>query len=284
MKNINSVLSHSSKTILMGILNITPDSFSDGGMYFENIEAAVARGVQMVEEGADIIDIGGESTRPGAHTLTAEEEIYRIIPVISELRDVLGSEIFISVDTNKAQVADEALSAGADIINSLGGFSFDSSLATICAEYACPVVLYHIKGEPYTMQEGDLEYSVMEHVENFFRNQISVGIENGMNKHQFILDPGIGFGKSVAQNLELIAKTNEFLSFGAPICIGVSRKSHLGKLLQQELDLPEIPDVHSRLEGALAETAVAVTRGARIVRTHDVAPTKRFLTVLDTLL
>jgi dihydropteroate synthase len=284
MKSIYVHLASSPKTHLMGILNVTPDSFSDGGKYYPNIEAALRHAYDMVKNGATILDIGGESTRPGAEPISIEEEIYRVVPIVADLHEQFGKDILISVDTYKSQVADEALSAGADIINSLGGFLFDPQLAGVCAEYDCPVILYHIKGKPMSMQtDENLAYDALDHVEQFFRKQMMVGLENGMSHKQFILDPGIGFGKTLEQNLEIIQKLETFKKFGAPICIGVSRKSHLGKLLQEDLGFDHPPDVQNRLEGALAETAVAVLHGAKIVRTHDVAETKKFLAVLDRL-
>lgn len=270
------------KTLLMGILNLTPDSFSDGGEYFQNTDKAVARARQMIEEGADIIDIGGESSRPGSERVSAQEELGRVLPVINAIRKELGNKILLSVDTYKATVAEEALKNGADIINSLGGFIFDKELADVAAQTGCPVILYHIKGEPKSMQTGEIIYKdVVEEIMEFFNKQIEYGCRKGMAREQFFIDPGIGFGKTVGQNVEIIKRLGEFKKLKLPIVIGLSRKSHLGKLLGQELKLKQIPGTSERLEAGLAETAVAVLSGAGIVRTHDVGETKRFLSILD---
>jgi len=272
------------KTIVMGILNVTPDSFSDGGWYFDDVAKAVARVEQMIEEGADIIDIGGESTRPGSAPIGPEEELKRIIPIIVAVRKKLGDKSILSIDTYKSSVAREALQVGAHMINSLGGFIFDNTLADVVAEFDCPLVIYHIKGEPRTMQVGSIVYGdVIDEIVVFFQKQIYDGLSRGMKREQFILDPGIGFGKTLEHNVEIIKRLHEFQKLDLPLLISPSRKSHLGKLLQERLGLPKRPDESERLEASLAETAVAVLKGASIVRTHDVSPTKKFLTVLDAI-
>jgi len=272
------------KTFVMGILNVTPDSFSDGGVYFDDIARAVARVEQMIEEGADIIDIGGESTRPGSTTISPEEELKRIIPVIDAVRNKLGDKVTLSTDTYKSSVAKEALQAGAHMINSLGGFTFDNALAEVVAAFDCPIVIYHIRGEPRTMQAGPIVYNdVISDIADFFQEQISLGFVSGVEREQFILDPGIGFGKTLEQNVEIITRLHEFAKFNLPLLVGVSRKGHLGTLLQQRLGLALMPGVTERLEASLAETAVAVLNGASIVRTHDVLPTVKFLAVLDAI-
>jgi dihydropteroate synthase len=275
----------SKKTIVMGILNVTPDSFSDGGMYFDDVAKAVARIEQMIKEGVDIVDIGGESTRPGSAQINAEEEIKRIVPIIGAVRKKLGNKCMLSIDTYKSFVAREAMQEGADMINSMGGFTFDKKLADVVAEFHCPIVIYHIKGEPRTMQEGSIVYKdVIDDIAVFFQKQIDFGLSKGMKREQFILDPGIGFGKTLENNLEIITRLHEFQKLDLPLLIGVSRKSHLGKLLQERLGLPKMPDASARLEASLAETAVAVLKGASIVRTHDVLQTVKFLTVLDAII
>jgi dihydropteroate synthase len=272
------------KTIVMGILNVTPDSFSDGGWYFDDVAKAVARVEQMIEEGADIIDIGGESTRPGSAPIGSEEELTRIIPIIGAVRKKLGDTSILSIDTYKASVAREALLVGAQMINSLGGFMFDNTLADVVAEFDCPIVIYHIKGEPRTMQEGSIVYGdVIDEIVVFFQKQIYVGLSRGMKREQFILDPGIGFGKTLEHNVEIIKRLHEFEKLNLPLLVGVSRKGHLGKLLQQRLGLAQMPGASERLEASLAETALAVLKGASIVRTHDVLPTVKFLAVLDAI-
>ncbi len=268
----------------MGILNVTPDSFSDGGLYFDDVAKAVARVEQMIEEGADIIDIGGESTRPGSASISPEEELKRIVPIIGAVSNKLGDKIMLSIDTYKSSVAREALREGADMINSLGGFTFDNTLADVAAASGCPMVIYHIQGEPRTMQAGSIVYrDVIDDIAVFFQKEIYFGLSKGMKREQFILDPGIGFGKTLEHNLEIIKRLHEFQRLDLPLLIGVSRKSHLGKLLQERLGLPQMPGASERLEASLAETAVAVLKGASIVRTHDVLPTVKFLTVLDAL-
>jgi dihydropteroate synthase len=270
------------KTHIIGILNITPDSFSDGGLYYKNLDNAIARVKQMLREGADIIDVGGESTRPGSEFIDEAEEINRVLPVIKAIKNQLGDHISLSIDTNKAQVAEEALKSGASIVNTLGGFLFDSKLADVVARHRSQVIIYHIKGQPKTMQKGEIKYKdVITDISRFFTQQIMIGEERGIAKEKFILDPGIGFGKTMEQNIEIIQRLREFQTLNLPIAIGVSRKSHLAALLQAELKLPELPDTSERLEASLAETAVAVLHGAKFIRTHDVWQTKKFLTVLD---
>jgi len=273
----------SKKTLVMGILNVTPDSFSDGGVYFDDIAKAVARGEQMIEEGADIIDVGGESTRSGSTTISHEEELKRIISVIDALSNKLGDMVLLSVDTYKSFVAKEALQVGASMVNSLGGFIFDNTLADVVAEFECPIVIYHIKGEPRTMQASIIYKDIIDEIVVFFQKQIYFGLSKGMKRDQFVLDPGIGFGKTLGQNLEIIKRLHEFVKLNLPLLVGVSRKGHLGKLLQQRLGLPQMPGASERLEASLAETAVAVLKGASIVRTHDVLPTVKFLAVLDAI-
>jgi dihydropteroate synthase len=235
----------------------------------------------MLEEGAAIIDIGGESTRPGSEAVSVEEEIRRVIPVIQAIKKELG-EVTLSIDTWKHEVAEAALEAGCSIVNSLGGFSFDLKLAEVVAKHHCRIMLYHIKGTPKTMQQGQIHYDdVIKEISEFFAEQIAIGEKHGIQKDRYILDPGIGFGKSVEQNVEIIKRLGEFGSFALPIAIGVSRKSHLGMILQSELNLEQAPAPTERLEAGLAETAVAVLNGASIVRTHDVKETKKFLAVLE---
>jgi len=272
----------SGDTLVMGILNITPDSFSDGGLYFNNIKVAIEHASQMISEGADIIDVGGESTRPGAKPVSASEEIERVVPVISALKEKFGKNILISVDTNKGEVAKAAINAGADIINSLGGFHFDPTLADVVSKNGVPVVIYHIKGEPQTMQKTAITYkNVVAEINKFFRDQIAIGKKHGVAKDQYILDPGIGFGKSVAHNLLIVKEFSSFKGFKLPLLVGVSRKSHLGEVLKKKLSLETLP--HERIEAGLAGAAIAVRCGASIVRTHDVLATKKFFAVLDTL-
>lgn len=272
------------KTLIMGILNVTPDSFSDGGLYFPTVEKAVARAEDMVQEGADIIDIGGESTRPGAQSVSATEELQRIIPVISILKHTLPPNILLSIDTYKSPVARAALIKGVHLINSLGGALFDSTMYAVAKEYSCPIIIYHIKGKPRTMQQGEIAYTdVIGDIADFFKTQMALGKTMGVKKEQFLIDPGIGFGKNVSQNLDIIRRLQELSSLNAPIVIGVSRKSHLGFILKEALSLSEMPPPTERLEASLAETALAVWNGARIIRTHDVLATKKCIAVVDAI-
>lgn len=269
----------------MGALNITPDSFSDGGLYYRNVPKAVAHAARMAADGADIIDVGGESTRPGSEPVAPREQLARVLPVIRGIRKKLGRKVKISIDTNLASVAREALREGADFVNSLGGFAFDPALADVVADTGCRVAVYHVRGEPKTMQKGRIVYkNVVKEISDFFRAQMELGAKHGVKKEQFILDPGIGFGKTVEHNLQIVKNCGAFTKFKVPVMIGVSRKSHLGVILKNELRLPAPPPPKERIEAGLAEIAVAVTQGVRIVRTHDVLPTRKFLAILDKLL
>lgn len=278
---MKSKLVFSEKTLVMGVLNLTLDSFSDGGLY-QNINDALQRAKQMVKEGADIIDVGGESTRPGSEAVSVDEEIKRVAPIIKEIRKILPN-VLISIDSYKSEVVKEALLKGANMVNSLGGFLFDKKLAPVVGKANVPIIIYHIKGKPKTMQQKPVYKDVVKDIMRFFREQIRIGVSKGLKRKQFLIDPGIGFGKTIEQNLEIIKRLKEFKSLKFPIVVGISRKSHLGKVLQDELRLPTLPSPIERLEASLAETAVAVLNGAKIVRTHDVLQTKKFLAVLDKL-
>ncbi len=268
----------------MGILNVTPDSFSDGGLYFNNIVNALKQAGRMIKDGADIIDIGGESTRPGSLPVSVDEEIRRVLPVIKRVRQKLGKDVIISIDTSKAKVAEMAIKAGANMVNSLGGFTSGVELAKVVADKKVPVVLYHIKGEPRTMQSGEIKYkNVIKEINTFFEKQMAIGRSYSIKKEQYILDPGIGFGKRIGHNLTIIKEFKKFTKWKMPLLVSISRKSHLGLILQNKLNLKKIPSPEERLEAGLAEVAVAVLNGASIVRTHDVLQTKYFLTILDEL-
>lgn len=285
IKCANRSLELSRSTAIMGVLNITPDSFSDGNVYYNNVSRAVDRAKKMLEEGADIIDVGGESTRPGSTSISAEEEIKRVVPVIRKIRGTLGKDVFISIDTYKARVAEEALGAGADIVNSLSGFTFDGRLAGLVKRSGCPIIIYHIKGKPKTMQKGRIRYNcVIKEIARFFQSQVATAKANGIRRSQILIDPGIGFGKTLEQNLEIITSLGEFSSIGLPIVIGMSRKSHLGQMLKEGLGLEYTPGPSDRLEASLAEAAIAITQGAHIIRTHDVLQTKKFTASIDALL
>lgn len=272
------------RTLIVGTLNVTPDSFYDGGKFYPDVSKAVARIDEILKQGADVIDIGGESSRPGSTPVSAEEESARAIPVVRTARERFGAEPVISIDTYKSEVAHAALNAGADMINCLGGTLFDPAVADVAAEYGCPIVIYHIRGNPRTMQQGEIVYQdVVGDIIAFFEEQISFLLKSGVKKEQCVIDPGIGFGKTVDQNLEILRRLGELKILGLPVMIGVSRKSHLSTILKNMLKLDEIPGPEERLEASLAETAVAVLNGADMVRTHDVRETRKFLAVIDAI-
>jgi dihydropteroate synthase len=261
----------SSRTFIMGILNITPDSFSDGGEYWEP-DAAVAHAMKMAKDGADFIDIGGESTRPGSAPLSAEEEIRRVVPVIEKLSN--ECDIPISIDTYKSEVAEAALDAGATIVNDITGLHHDERLPLIIAKYSASVVLMHIKGTPKTMQVNPQYDNVVEEIISYLRKSISFAQNAGVD--QIILDPGIGFGKTLEHNLVIIQQLKQFQQLGCPVMVGPSRKSFIGTIL----DLP----VEQRLEGTAAVVAASIMNGANIVRVHDVKEMKRVAMVTDRII
>jgi len=257
------------KPLIMGILNVTPDSFSDGGR-FNTTDKALAHAMKMVEQGADIIDIGGESTRPGAAKVSVEEEIARVVPVIEALAK--RSEVPISIDTYKSQVAKKAMDAGASIINDISGLRFDFQMAGVAAQYKAGLVLMHIKGTPEDMQQDPQYEDLLGEVKSYLSGSIKIALEAGIEKSAIAIDPGIGFGKTVEHNLSLIKNLSYFKGIGCPIVIGASRKSFIGKLNN---DIP----ASERLPGSLAAAVLAVQNGAAIIRCHDVAETKQALRV-----
>jgi dihydropteroate synthase len=261
-----------SKTYVMGILNVTPDSFYDGKQYDAG-ENAIEHALKMTEEGADIIDIGGESTRPGASPLSEEEEINRVIPVIKKLSKKLRKPI--SVDTYKAKVAEKAIDAGASIINDIGGLLTDKKMAQVAAGSHVPVIVMHKKGTPRTMQKYPIRKNVLSEIMSSLRKSISIAIDAGIDKDRIILDPGIGFGKTVQQNLEILKRLKEFQSMGFPILVGTSRKQFIGTILNLS--------AQERLYGTLATIAVAVMNGAHIVRVHDVRESVQVVTMCDAI-
>jgi len=261
----------SERVHVMGILNVTPDSFSDGGLHADP-DSAVEAALRMVEEGADIIDVGGESTRPGAPEVPADEEIRRVASVIGNLRE--KSRVPISIDTRKAAVARAALDAGADIVNDVSALRDDPALGPLCAERECPVVLMHMKGTPRTMQADPRYGDVVAEVRDFLTDAVSRAEDAGIARELTIVDPGIGFGKTVAHNLELVNRLDELGETGRPVLLGASRKSFIGKTL--DIDSPA-----ERLEGTLAVTALGVARGARIMRVHDVKANVRVVRMAE---
>ena len=261
------------RPVIMGILNVTPDSFSDGGR-FNRVDAAVKRCEEMLNEGAKIIDIGGESTRPGSEPVPVEEELRRVVPVIEEIREQLGSDFFISVDTYKSRVAEEALKAGADIVNDISGFRFDGRMAEVVAQFKCPAVVMHIKGTPKNMQENPYYEDVMGEILDYFQEVFKRAEEKGVEREQLIVDPGIGFGKRLVDNLCILKNLRELKVLGRPILIGASRKSFIGKITGVEV--PE-----ERLAGSISAAVIGAMNGASIVRVHDVKETVEALELLS---
>ncbi len=262
----------SQRTLIMAALNVTPDSFSDGGRFFA-LEKAVEQGFQLAGAGADILDIGGESTRPGSNSIDEEEEIRRIIPVIRELNRQIA--VPISVDTRKSRVAREALDEGAEMINDTSALRFDEEMATVAAQNQVPVVLMHMRGRPEDMQVSPHYDDVLGEILGFFQERLGYAQSRGIPKERVILDPGIGFGKSLEEkhNLRILKNLAVFKVLGQPLLVGTSRKAFIGKIL----DLPP----EEREEGTMATVAVAVLHGANIVRVHEVERMRRVIRVVD---
>ncbi len=271
VKNREVVLGN--RTLLMGILNVTPDSFSDGGLY-QDTERAVKRAMEMIDEGADIIDVGGESTRPLADYIPEEEEIRRVIPVIEEIRK-RNKDILISVDTYKASTADAALSAGADIVNDISGLNFDDGMKDVVAKHNAGLVVMHTRGRPKDMQKDTNYEDFMEEVLNSLSNSIATATQAGVPIENIVVDPGIGFGKAFEHNLSIIKNLVEFSVFGLPVLIGPSRKSFIGKITGK--------DAAFRDDGTMAAIAIGILNGAHIVRVHDVKKAKDTVLVADAI-
>ncbi|HEX4717741.1 MAG TPA: dihydropteroate synthase [Thermoleophilaceae bacterium] len=246
--------------LVMGIVNVTPDSFSDGGLFLD-ADAAIAHGRELIAEGAAILDIGGESTRPGAKQVGADEETNRVIPVIEALS---GHDVQISIDTTKAAVAKRALDAGATIVNDVAAFRFDPEIAAVTADAGATCVLMHMLGEPRTMQDDPHYDEVVSDVKAFLEERLAYATGQGIAEDRIWLDPGIGFGKTLEHNLQLIARLDEIVAIGRPVVFGASRKSFLGKLTSRQVD--------ERLAGTIASNIIAYERGARVFRVHDVGP------------
>lgn len=257
----------------MGIINATPDSFSDGGLHLDP-RAALARGLEMVDEGADILDIGGESTRPGAEPVDAEEESARVLPVVRELRRATGA--LLSVDTSKAVVAARALAEGADIINDVGGLR-DPEMIRVAAETGAGVVMMHMRGDPATMQVSPRYGDVVAEVGDFFRHSMERAIACGCDPMQLVLDPGIGFGKTAEHNAALLRGLEAFTEFGRPLLVGASRKSFLGVLAGTKA-------MEDRFWPGVALTSLCRERGARIVRVHEAKPHVEALRMTEAIL
>jgi len=266
------------KTLIMGVLNITPDSFSDGGS-FRNLDRAINHAIQMQKDGADIIDIGGESTRPGSLSVSIEEEIDRVIPVIEELAGKIS--IPLSIDTYKSEVAKKALDLGVKMVNDITALQGDKKLANVIAGYDVPVCLMHMKGNPRDMQKNPVYNDILLEIKSFLKERAEYAIFNDVKKENIVIDPGFGFGKrtgrGIEDNCEILKRLSELKSLNYPILTGASRKTFIGNVCGREKPLP----VGDRLEGSLAATAVAVMNGADIVRVHDVKETRRCLDIVD---
>jgi dihydropteroate synthase len=257
--------------LLMGVVNVTPDSFSDGGRFLEP-SAAVAHGVGLARDGAAILDVGGESTRPGAGSVPAEQERRRVLPVIEGLAAKLEpSRARLSIDTSKAAVARAALDAGASYVNDVTAFRGDPAMAGLVAERGAECCLMHMLGEPRTMQEDPRYDDVVSDVKAFLEQRLAFAVGEGVPEERVTLDPGIGFGKTLGQNLELLRRLEDIVAIGRPVMVGTSRKSFLGKLTGREVD--------DRLAGTIATNVLAYARGASVFRVHDVAPVRDALTV-----
>ncbi len=264
------VLKPGGGTVICGILNLTPDSFSDGGLYLDK-RSAVDRAREMVDEGADMLDVGGESSRPGVSPVSVDEERRRVMPVLEEIAGKIG--IPVSIDTCKSEIAREALEAGADIVNDITALDGDPDMGSVAAESGAGIVLMHMQGKPRTMQENPQYGDVVSDVIGFLSGVVEKAVSAGVSRERIIVDPGIGFGKKTEHNLEIIKRLSEFKALGQPILIGVSRKSVIGNVLNLPVD--------ERLEGTAALVACAIWNGADVVRVHDVRYMRRVARMVD---
>ena len=271
IKNLNDwLLSKKKRSLIMGILNVTPDSFSDGGDYFEK-NLAVDYALKMVDQGADIIDIGGESTRPFSDPVSLEEEISRVIPVIESIRK--NSDVCISIDTTKSKVALAALESGASFINDISAMEIDPAMVNVALKFDCALVLMHMKGIPKNMQDNPKYNSLINDIKKYLLKRIDFAISKGIDRKKIIIDPGIGFGKTVENNFEIINNLDQFVKMNLPVLLGASRKSFIGVTL----DLPE----KERIEGSIAANIIGLQKGAKIFRVHDVVETNRAMVVAN---
>jgi dihydropteroate synthase len=257
---------------IMGILNVTPDSFSDGGKYY-SVNDAVEHALNMIDDGADFIDVGGESTRPGSEAVSLDVELNRTIPVIKQIKS-LRKDILISIDTTKSEVAKQALDNGASVINDISGLTNDEKMIEVTKEYSAAVIIMHIKGNPKTMQQNPYYDDVVKEVYSFLSSQSNRAFQNGIDK--IIIDPGIGFGKRIEDNFILISNLNEFQTIGYPVMIGLSKKSFIGKTLDLEIDERDVATV-------ILET-VSVLKSARIIRTHNVKYCNQMVKLLSKII
>jgi dihydropteroate synthase len=262
-------------TKLMGVVNVTPDSFSDGGLFLDP-EAAIAHGRALAAQGADLLDVGGESTRPGAQAVRAAEERERIEPVVGGLAGGGGARVPVSIDTSKSSVAAAALDAGAEIVNDVTALRADPELAALCADRDCGVVLMHMLGTPRTMQDNPTYDDVVDDVKSFLAERVEAAMAAGIDEERIYIDPGIGFGKTLDHNLELLRRLGELRDLGRPIVVGTSRKSFIGKLTEREVD--------ERLGGTIASNVLAAIAGADVVRGHDVLELRQAIDVAETIL
>ncbi len=268
------------KTLIMGIVNVTPDSFSDGGFFFDP-DAAVDQGQKLANDGADILDIGGESTRPFSEEVSAEEEIRRVVPVIERLSERVS--IPISVDTTKAVVARHAIEAGASIINDTSAFRFDDELPDVAVKYGVPVILMHMKGTPKDMQISPEYDDLFQDIREFLLDAVNRAVGRGIERSKIIVDPGIGFGKTIEHNLLLIKHIDRFIDLDVPFLIGPSRKAFIRKILKNKAGDEPKPHDPAVETGTQAAVAAAVLAGAHIVRVHDVANTVSTLKIIDAM-
>jgi dihydropteroate synthase len=267
------VLDLSRRPLIMGIVNVTPDSFSDGGR-FADIDAAVAHGLSLARQGADLLDIGGESSRPGAAPVPLEEELRRVVPVVQQLAAQVP--VPLSVDTCKSEVARQCLAAGARIINDITALGSDAAMPEVVRAAGAGMILMHMQGTPATMQDHPHYGDVVQEIIRFFEARLRNLTDLGIARERIVVDPGIGFGKTVRHNLELLARLEEFQTLGRPLCLGVSRKGFLGQILQRP--------VPQRLAGSLAAVGYALSRGAaQVLRVHDVAETRDVVTVFEAI-
>jgi dihydropteroate synthase len=262
---------------VMGIVNVTPDSFSDGGEFLD-ADAAIAHARELVAQGADILDVGGESTRPGADPVVADEELRRVLPVLDGIA-AAGLDTEVSIDTSKASVARAAIAAGARIVNDVSALRADLAMVEVIAAGGVDCCLMHMLGEPRSMQREPRYRDVVDEVKAFLEERLSFAVGEGVSEDRVMLDPGIGFGKTTAHNLELLARLGELVTLGRPVVIGTSRKSFLGRLIAQAAGASEPVDAAARLPGTIATNVLALERGASVFRVHDVAPVRDALAV-----
>ncbi|MBW4619854.1 MAG: dihydropteroate synthase [Cyanosarcina radialis HA8281-LM2] len=269
--------SNRGRTYLMGILNVTPDSFSDGGK-FNTVESAISQAKSLVDGGADIIDIGGQSTRPGAEEITLEEELHRVLPVLHALRNQTDScaAVPISIDTTRSQVAMAAVAAGADMVNDISGGTADPQMFSAVAKLGVPIVLMHIRGTPQTMQQHTDYQDLMAEIYQFLQNRIDSAIAAGIDRRKIVIDPGIGFAKTAAQNLEILKHLSILKKLRQPLLVGPSRKSFIGQILNR-------PDPQQRVWGTAAACAAAIAGGADILRVHDLPQMSEVCRVADAI-